>query len=150
MVMRRPVTLVMWSATGVVIGVSLATATPDEPEAAAGSAAKVVAPAPAPGPAQPPAAVTVSGAVFNTGYGQLQVQITVLGRRITKADAVRYPRVSAREIEINDYAIPELERRTLLAQSAQVDTVSGATSTSAGYRRSLQSAIDAAHAAGAL
>ncbi len=33
----------------------------------------------------------------------------------------------------------------MAAQSARIDTVSGATFTSDGYRRSLQSALDAAH-----
>jgi uncharacterized protein with FMN-binding domain len=37
----------------------------------------------------------------------------------------------------------------LTAQSASVDTVSGATYTSEGYRQSLQSAIDLARGAGA-
>ena len=46
-------------------------------------------------------------------------------------------------------ALPELRSETLTAQSAQIDTVSGATYTSDAYIRSLQSAIDAAHLAGA-
>ena len=46
-------------------------------------------------------------------------------------------------------ALPILRSETLTAQSAQIDTVSGATYTSDAYIRSLQSAIDAAHLAGA-
>jgi uncharacterized protein with FMN-binding domain len=38
--------------------------------------------------------------------------------------------------------VPELIEETLTAQSADVDTVSGATSTSEAYVESLQSAID--------
>ena len=45
-------------------------------------------------------------------------------------------------------AAPTLRREALAAQSAKIDTVSGATYTSEGYRQSLQAAIDAAHAAG--
>lgn len=41
-------------------------------------------------------------------------------------------------------AIPVLSRETLQAQSGNIDTVSGATYTSEGYRQSLQSALDAA------
>jgi uncharacterized protein with FMN-binding domain len=38
-----------------------------------------------------------------------------------------------------------LTKATLAAQSADIDTVSGATVTSGGYKESLQSALDAAH-----
>lgn len=41
-------------------------------------------------------------------------------------------------------AIPVLSRETLQTQSGNIDTVSGATYTSEGYRQSLQSALDAA------
>jgi uncharacterized protein with FMN-binding domain len=40
-------------------------------------------------------------------------------------------------------AVPQLIAETLEAQSADIDTVSGATITSGGYRESLQAAIDA-------
>jgi uncharacterized protein with FMN-binding domain len=43
-----------------------------------------------------------------------------------------------------------LDREVVGAQSAHIDAVSGATFTSDGYRQSLQSALDAAHQAGAL
>jgi len=48
----------------------------------------------------------------------------------------------------NDRAVPQLNSEALTSQTAQVDTVSGATYTSTDYRNSLQSAIDAARAAG--
>jgi uncharacterized protein with FMN-binding domain len=41
--------------------------------------------------------------------------------------------------------LPRLVQETMTAQSAHIDTVSGATVTSQGYRQSLQAAIDAAH-----
>ena len=41
-------------------------------------------------------------------------------------------------------AAPVLREQALERQSADLDTVSGATYTSDGYRRSLQSALDAA------
>jgi uncharacterized protein with FMN-binding domain len=40
--------------------------------------------------------------------------------------------------------VPVLRREALQRQSAEIDTVSGATYTSDGYRRSLQAALDAA------
>jgi uncharacterized protein with FMN-binding domain len=78
----------------------------------------------------------------------VQVQITIRSHRIVKATAIDYPQDSSRDREINSYAIPQLDDEVLQAQSAQIDTVSGATYTSDGYRGSLQSALDSAHAAG--
>jgi len=88
---------------------------------------------------------TYTGEAADTRYGPVQVRITVAGGRITDAQAVQYPQESGRDVRINSAAVPELNQETLQAQSAQIDTVSGATYTSEGYQQSLQSAIDAAH-----
>ena len=104
----------------------------------------VVTKAPRPSPTQ--SSVTVNGAPADTRYGPVQVQITITNGRITRADAIDYPQGGGRDQEINSQAIPQLDQETLQAQSATIDTVSGATYTSDGYRQSLQSALDAAHA----
>jgi uncharacterized protein with FMN-binding domain len=103
-------------------------------------------------PTPSPAAktVTVNGAAVDTDYGPVQVQVTVRSSKIVSATAIAYPQGSGRDLAINSYAIPILQQDTVAKQSAQVDTVSGATYTSDGYRQSLQSALDAAHTAGAL
>ena len=88
---------------------------------------------------------TATGSVAQTRWGPVQVRITVSGGKITKVTAVQVPDNNHRDQEINDYAVPILKQETIDAQSAQIDTVSGATVTSDGYRESLQSAIDAAH-----
>jgi uncharacterized protein with FMN-binding domain len=84
-------------------------------------------------------------------YGPVQVQVTVrvtvAGTRIVSAHAIDYPQGGGRDQEINSRAIPALDQETVQTQSARIDTVSGATYTSDGYRRSLQSALDAAHRA---
>ncbi|MGW7681584.1 FMN-binding protein [Kribbella sp. NPDC054772] len=95
------------------------------------------------------AAVTVAGGVVDTQYGPVQVEITVRGGRITKAHTLQHPSGDGQTDQINSNAVPQLNHETLAAQSAQIDTVSGATFTSEGYRQSLQSALDAAHQAGA-
>ena len=100
--------------------------------------------------ARPVPTTTVNGAPVDTQYGPVQVQISVRGHRIIRADAIVYPQGSSRDQEINSQAIPQLDNETLRAQSGQIDTVSGASYTSDGYRASLQSALDAAHRAGAL
>ncbi|MFG2106836.1 FMN-binding protein [Micromonospora chersina] len=88
---------------------------------------------------------TATGSVAQTRWGPVQVRITVSGGKITDVTAVQVPDGNHRDQEINDYAVPILRQAALAAQSAQIDTVSGATVTSDGYRESLQSAIDAAH-----
>ncbi|MGW4540508.1 FMN-binding protein [Streptomyces chartreusis] len=93
-----------------------------------------------------PTTRTVTGSTAETKYGPVQVRITLTGTRITEATAVRSPDETARSRDINSTAVPKLNQETLQAQSADVDTVSGATYTSAGYRQSLQSALDRAGA----
>ncbi|MFG2168790.1 FMN-binding protein [Micromonospora chersina] len=88
---------------------------------------------------------TATGSVAQTRWGPVQVRITVSGGKITDVTAVQVPDGNHRDQEINDYAVPILRQEALAAQSARIDTVSGATVTSDGYRESLQSAIDAAH-----
>jgi len=88
---------------------------------------------------------TYNGSVAQTRWGPVQVVITVSGGKITAVDVPTYPTANGRDQQINAYAIPILKRGTMSAQSAGIDTVSGATVTSRGYIQSLQAAIDAAH-----
>lgn len=115
--------------------------------ASAAPAPRPVVPRPAPRPT--PTTVVVNGAAVDTQYGPVQVQIAIRGRRIVRADAIVYPQDTSRDQEINSQAVPQLDQETLQAQSARIDAVSGATYTSDGYQQSLQSALDAAHQAGA-
>jgi uncharacterized protein with FMN-binding domain len=73
------------------------------------------------------------------------VQVTVENGKVTAADATKVPDGNHRDQEINAYAVPVLNQEVLDAQSAGIDTVSGATVTSDGYIQSLQSALDTAH-----
>jgi uncharacterized protein with FMN-binding domain len=88
---------------------------------------------------------TFTGDAADTRYGPVQVQITVSAGKITAVHVLQAPQESGRDIRINSEAVPILNQEAVQAQSAQVDTVSGATYTSEGYVQSLQSAIDAAH-----
>jgi uncharacterized protein with FMN-binding domain len=96
--------------------------------------------------ASPPAATvkTVTGTVDNTQYGPMQVQRTLAGTTITKVTVLQRTNDGSESDEIDDNAIPKLTSETLAAQSAQIDAVSGASYTSAGYVQSLQSALDMA------
>lgn len=84
----------------------------------------------------------VSGSSVPTQYGPVQVQLTLTGSKITKASVLQYPHDNSRDVEINNHALPVLTKETVNAQNAHIDMVSGATYTSNGYLRSLQSALD--------
>ena len=88
---------------------------------------------------------TYTGDAVQTRWGTVQVQITVENGKITSADAIQYPNENRHDQQINAYAIPLLNAEVVDAQSANIDTISGATVTSDGYLQSLQSAIDNAH-----
>ena len=92
--------------------------------------------------------LTVNGASAGTRYGPVQVRITIRAHRLLAVTALVYPSEGGRDREISSFALPQLEHEALAGQSARIDTVSGATFTSDGYRRSLQSALDAAHFSG--
>jgi uncharacterized protein with FMN-binding domain len=86
-----------------------------------------------------------SGDVVQTRWGPVQVQVTVADGRVAQATAVQTPDGNGHDVAINARAVPVLNAEAVDAQSADIDTVSGATVTSEGYRASLQSALDAAH-----
>ncbi|MEU6244230.1 FMN-binding protein [Streptomyces sp. NPDC047024] len=87
---------------------------------------------------------TVTGDTAQTRWGPVQVRVTLDNGRLTDVTAVRHPSENSRDQEINAFALPRLRAEALAAQSADIDTVSGATYTSTGYRQSLQSALDSA------
>ncbi|MEV0563255.1 FMN-binding protein [Dactylosporangium sp. NPDC050588] len=86
-----------------------------------------------------------NGSVVSTRWGDIQVTITVAGGKITGVTVPVYPDANGKDRQINARALPILNKAVVAAQSADIDTVSGATVTSDGYKESLQAAIDAAH-----
>ena len=88
---------------------------------------------------------TFEGTVVRTPEGPVQVSIAVADGRITDIAVLTRPSGAGRHEEVNGRALPILEREALEKQSADLDTVSGATATSGGYKESLQAAIDAAN-----
>src|SRR3954454_16998527 len=73
-------------------------------------------------------------------YGTIQVSIKVDGGKITAADAT-YP-VTGESATINPNAIAKLKQETLKVKTANdLHAVSGATLTSASYKKSLQAAL---------
>jgi uncharacterized protein with FMN-binding domain len=100
------------------------------------------APTPPPTPA-PPAGYTgsINGAVEQTKYGPMQVRVVYSGGRIRDVVTLQMTNQSSRSTAISQRACPILRSEALKAQSAAIDTVSGAAYTSDGYKASLQAAI---------
>jgi len=90
----------------------------------------------------PPEETALTGHVANTVYGPVQVQLIVRHSKIIKVAVLQQPTTTIHDIQIGQFAFPELISETLKAQSAKIDAVSGASYTSEGYIQSLQSALD--------
>lgn len=88
---------------------------------------------------------TFKGTTVQTRFGPVQVQITVANGKITDVTALQLTNTDGKSIQISNRAAPLLRSKVLAAQSADVQTVSGATITSDAYLTSLQAAIDAAN-----
>jgi uncharacterized protein with FMN-binding domain len=87
---------------------------------------------------------TYDGSAVQTRYGTVQVAVTVVGKKITNVAFLQLTSHDGRSADINNQAAPILLQETLSAQSGNIDSVSGASFTSAGYLQSLQSALDQA------
>lgn len=83
------------------------------------------------------------GSVYDGEYGAVQVQVTLEDGQITDITWLQLPS-SGNSSRINANAAPLLVQEALTAQSANVDTVSGASYTSEAFRTSLQAALEEA------
>jgi uncharacterized protein with FMN-binding domain len=91
---------------------------------------------------QPGGTRTVTGPAINYSYGVLSVSVTVSGRKITKVGIGSIDDGGMQRSQyIDQQSIPILEQEALQAQSANIQGVSGASYTSAGFQQSLQSAL---------
>ncbi|WP_433056861.1 FMN-binding protein [Dactylosporangium sp. CS-033363] len=87
---------------------------------------------------------TFNGNPIYVEYGNVELSIVVSGGKMTDVKVLDAPSEHSRSVQINNSALPKLRSEALSAQSADIDSVSGATYTSSGYKLSLQSAIDRA------
>ena len=119
------------------------TTTPSTPDPStssgeSGSGATTTSPAPSTSDTPSPSTVVVTqGTEESSEFGTVQVQVTFSGSKITDIKLLQQPR-SGRAVT----ALPQLQQEALQAQSANIDTISGATQTSDSYKTSLQAAID--------
>jgi uncharacterized protein with FMN-binding domain len=75
-------------------------------------------------------------------FGILSVKVQVTGTRITKVSIASIDDGgNFRSVSIDQQSIPLLEQEATQAQSANIQSISGASYTSAGFIQSLQSAL---------
>lgn len=106
---------------------------------------------PAPKPTPLPAPIKTTAGLYRDGeytgdgadayYGIVQVKAIIQGGKIADVQFLSYPNDRSTSIEINTQAMPYLITEAIQAQSANVDTVSGASETSGAFRESLASAL---------
>ncbi|MFD6193369.1 FMN-binding protein [Streptomyces sp. NPDC060275] len=143
---RRAVLAGAATVSGIVLLLSLKPASDPGAASAAGGAAPPVA-AQSPQGGRGAGTGTVTGDAASTQYGPVQVRLTVSGGKITGAEAVQAPK-GGQSDQVTADAVPKLNQAAVAAGNADIDAVSGATYTSAGYVKSLQSALDKAASAG--
>jgi uncharacterized protein with FMN-binding domain len=86
---------------------------------------------------------TFAGDPIDNPYGTMRVAAVISNGRLTDV-RVLSETDGGRSHQIDAAAIPVLKSEALSAHGANIDVVSGATFTSQGYARSLQSALDKA------
>ncbi|MEY2580500.1 MAG: hypothetical protein QOE09_349 [Ilumatobacteraceae bacterium] len=85
----------------------------------------------------------MDGTTIDTRWGPVQVEAVVSPTgQICNVDAIQSPNSHGKSVRINQQALPILHTEVMRAQSAGINGVSGATITSVGYARSLQSILD--------
>jgi uncharacterized protein with FMN-binding domain len=89
---------------------------------------------------------TYTGSASDNNYGTVQVKAVISGGKLTNVVLVQMPNDRQHSAELSSMAGPQLIQEALTAQSANIDVVSGATSTSDSFAQSLQSALNAAKA----
>ena len=74
-------------------------------------------------------------------YGKAKAQVTISGGKITDVAFLEYPSDRAASLRKSQMAMPVIKQEVIQSQSANVNTVSGATQTSASFIQSISSAI---------
>ncbi|HWE58650.1 MAG TPA: hypothetical protein VG228_03060 [Solirubrobacteraceae bacterium] len=108
------------------------------------AAAAALTPVALPATAAAATTKTYKGALERTYYSNVQVTITVTGRKIKTLGVSANPQ-DQQSYERESYALPLLRREALKAQSYKIHSISGVTTTSQAFIASLYSAMGHAH-----
>jgi uncharacterized protein with FMN-binding domain len=92
----------------------------------------------------PPGSRTAEGRLFTTPYTRIQVEATLYRGRLIDVRTTLLGGTDTHTNALNARAEPVLRREALRAGNAEIDVVTGATTTSLSWIESLQSAIERA------
>lgn len=84
---------------------------------------------------------TYVGSEADAFYGTIQVEAIIKSGKITDVQFLQYPNDRQNSIYINSQAMPYLKQEAIHAQSAQVNTITGASDTSQAFVESLSNAL---------
>lgn len=87
-----------------------------------------------------------TGSVADAFYGNIQVQVTISGGKISDISFLQAPNDNPNSQYINQQADPMLKQEAIQSQSANVDTITGATDSSMAFVQSLSAALNQAKA----
>lgn len=90
---------------------------------------------------KPPTSDFIKSDVIEDYYGFYQLEVKVVDGKVAKVNILKTP--DGESQIYSDFSIPELIKNSIgVTNSSEVQSVSGASYTSDGYRKSLQSALD--------
>ena len=87
---------------------------------------------------------TYTGAAADASYGTVQVAAVITSGKLADINFLSYPNDRQHSVQVSSYALPILRQEAIAVQSAKIDTVSGASYTSAAFKESLGSALNQA------
>ncbi len=82
-----------------------------------------------------------TGKLADAYYGNVQVGVMVTGGKLVEVTFLKYPDQQQNSTRLNKDAIPRLNQEAIAVQSANVDSVTGASLTSAAFIESLSAAL---------
>ncbi len=82
-----------------------------------------------------------TGKDTDTIFGKVQVAAVISGGKLVDVKFLHFPNDRTTSINISNTSLPLLKNEAIIAQSANVDIVSGATQTSEGFSQSLAAAL---------
>ena len=85
-----------------------------------------------------------TGDSVNALYGQVQVEAIIKEGKVVDIKILAYPRANPVSMQKSGQAVIELRKEAIAAQSSNINAVSGASETSAGFIKSLESALEKA------
>ena len=84
---------------------------------------------------------TYIGDETSSMYGKAKVQVIIVSGKITDVQFIEFPNDRPASSNKSNMAMPVIKQEVIQAQSANVNTVSGATQTSASFIQSIASAL---------